>query len=441
MSIDLEPNVLMVSTEYPPIPGGVGRYTRNLVTGLRGIGVNVNVLCNEKGEGNFFGLDPLNDNNSKVILNTIAESNCNIVHIQLEHGLYGLRQIYSHKLKKFVTNIDEFYEKCQIPIVTTYHSAYPFQQWMKLSKLLYYHDNESSNQSTDPFKKIKEYWMRLKSYYTFNESNRIKMNKSSVNIAFSHYLASLISGNNISGNGSGDDEGDRNLKEKNFTVIYHGAESNLPAPVAKKEARHRFNLPVDKKIGLLFGFATQTKGWDILDNLNIPENWTIVINHSKNFYGSKNPPSIGILDKSSFKTETGTTEDNKIINLDRGFLSDPDLSILLYACDAVILPYTVTSGSGVMFDALGHGLPFISSDLGFFKEFERQGLGITVKRRSHKFNQALTKFESNYSYYAQKVKEFQGQLKWENVARQHLHVYTASLNKAGLTKKKNCKNF
>lgn len=416
----------MVSTEYPPIPGGVGRYTKNLVAGLREIGVDVNVLCNEKGRGDFFGLDPLNDKNSEVILNTITESKSNIVHIQLEHGLYGLGQIYSHKSKKFVTNIDKFYEKCQIPIITTFHSAYPFQQWMKLSKLLYHHDIDIRNQSTNPFRKIMEYWARFKSYYSFNESNKKKMNKSSLNIAFSHYLASLISGNNR--------DDDRNSKEKKFTVIYHGAETNLPTSITKKDARLRFNLPIDKKIGLFFGFATQTKGWDILDSLCIPENWTIVINHSKNLYGSKNPPSIGILDKGNLKTENRVTEYSRIINLDRGFLSDTDLSILLYACDAVILPYTVTSGSGVMFDALGHGLPFIASDLGFFKEFEKEGLGITVKRRPHEFNHALKKFESNYSTYAQRVKEFQWQLKWENIARQHLQVYTAALNKAGLVK-------
>lgn len=426
MNADLEPKVLMVSTEYPPIPGGVGRYTKNLVTGLREIGVDVYVLCNEKGTGDFSGLDPTNNNNSEVILKTIAESNCNVVHIQLEHGLYGLKQIYSQNKKKTVTNIDTFYEECQIPIITTFHSAYPFQQWMKLSKLLYHDDNGSSEQSFDPLKKIKEYWMRLKSYYSFNQSNRNKMNKSSANIAFSNYLAGLISGN------SSDD--DSNLKEKKFSIIYHGAEPNLASFMEKKDARLRFNLPIDKRIGLFFGFATRTKGWDILDNLSIPENWIIVINHSKNLYGSKNNPAIEILDKMNLKTENGVTEDNQIINLDRGFLSDIDLSILLYACDAVLLPYTVTSGSGVMFDALAHGVPFIASDLGFFKEFEKKGLGITVKRSPHKFNQALKEFESNYSEYAQRVNEFKWQLKWDNVARQHLHAYKTSLDKVGQAK-------
>ena len=50
-------------------------------------------------------------------------------------------------------------------------------------------------------------------------------------------------------------------------------------------------------------------------------------------------------------------EHSKIINLDMDFLNDTELSILFHAADAVLLPYKVSSGSGVMFDALAHGLP------------------------------------------------------------------------------------
>ena len=42
------PKILMVSTEYPPMRGGVGRYTFNLVRQLRKKGLNVLVASNEK---------------------------------------------------------------------------------------------------------------------------------------------------------------------------------------------------------------------------------------------------------------------------------------------------------------------------------------------------------------------------------------------------------
>ena len=52
--------ILMVSTEYPPMQGGVGRYTSNLTRELKKIGYDVYVVCNEKGDGQFFGLSPDN---------------------------------------------------------------------------------------------------------------------------------------------------------------------------------------------------------------------------------------------------------------------------------------------------------------------------------------------------------------------------------------------
>ena len=53
-----------------------------------------------------------------------------------------------------------------------------------------------------------------------------------------------------------------------------------------------------------------------------------------------------------------------IIDLKRGFISEEELSMLFYAADAVLLPYSVTAGSGVMFDALAHGIPFVDFKFG-----------------------------------------------------------------------------
>ena len=42
-----------------------------------------------------------------------------------------------------------------------------------------------------------------------------------------------------------------------------------------------------------------------------------------------------------------------------------------------------------MFDALAHGLPFIATNLGFFKEFAALGLGVAVKRHPREFSNGL----------------------------------------------------
>ena len=120
--------------------------------------------------------------------------------------------------------------------------------------------------------------------------------------------------------------------------------------------------------------------------MHIPENWIIVTNHSRNHY-SKEIPVLS--HPSSYKItvsdiNSNGSHDTRLFELNRGFLTDEELSILFYASDATILPYTVTSASGVMFDALTHGLPFIATDLGFFKEFANKGL--RWDRRNYRWN-------------------------------------------------------
>ncbi len=414
--------ILMVSTEFPPIPGGVGRYTKNLTNGLKRVGVKVSVLCNEKGEGDYIGIDPKNENNSKIILNVIDEYNPDLVHIQLEHGLYGLKMdpINPNKLS---TNIDEFYKKCKIPIITTFHSAYPLRQWMELSKHPNLLNRNIITCSINLTKQISSYWKQFINYRSFNSANKQKMQMSQANIAFSNYLTKLISENE----NTTKDEKSMN----NFSVIYHGAEPNLNKHVKKREARESFSLPLNRKIALFFGFMTHTKGWDILNDLDITDDWAVVINQSKNLFSLTKPPSVDDqnIQRIDHPIDIKNTQNGKIINLNRGFLTDKELSMLFYACDIIVLPYTVTSGSGVMFDALAHGLPFVAADLGFFREFANKGLGIVVKRRPNEFAKAIKKIESEYLQYTQRIERFNTELTWDNVALQHFDLYRNVLDK------------
>ena len=93
--------------------------------------------------------------------------------------------------------------------------------------------------------------------------------------------------------------------------------------------------------------------------------------------------------------------------------------------DAVLLPYKVSSGSGVMFDALAHGLPFIASDLEFFREFASMGLGITVKRHAKAFEKSLLELGANYPVYLKAVESFKNKLKWDYIANMHNQLYEA----------------
>jgi glycosyltransferase involved in cell wall biosynthesis len=397
--------VLMVCTEYPPIPGGIGRYTSHLTNALLKLGLDVYVVCDEKGDGQYSGLYPYNPHNSDVLLKIVNDLKPDIVHVQFEAGLYGL--IWDTKNpRKVGTYIDQFYVKCKIPIVTTFHSGpITLSQWITPSSLV--KKSGKMGKLGIPLRALLRYWKYFLNYQAFNNITKEKLRMSRAGIVFSHYMSErLDASTNDDGNG-----GNR------CHVIYHGSEPAICPPLNKKEAREKFSLPQEQghRIALAHGFRTAGKGWDILEKMKMPDGWTLVVNSSKGHYSIEN------LDLTWQKADN-------ILDLQRGFLSEEELSTLFYACDAAILPYKVTAGSGVMFDALAHGLPFIATDLDFFREFAAKGLGITAKRNPHEFSKGIKKLDRNYFKYAESVDAFKQNLKWNFVARQHSQLYYSTID-------------
>ena len=380
----------MVSTEYPPMQGGVGRYCKKLVDALRQQGVEVLVICNEDGAGDLKGISPTNKNNSKVLLKIVREIKPDLIHVQYEHGLYGIR-LNPLMPTKTCTSIEEFYQECEFPIVTTFHSAYTFRQWLKLVVPL---KSKRFGRAQTFLQLAYDYWTHILNYRSFSLLNRRKIGPKRAGIVFSKYLAKLIPGSHL---------------------IYHGAEPAISGPVDKKTARSMFSLPENTKFALATGFMTATKGWDIIRKMKLPEGWKIVINTSRNHYNQEN---------SKLRLES-----QDIINLNRGFLSDKELSVLFYSADALLLPYKVSSGSGVMYDGLAHSLPFISSNIEFFKEFSDQGLGISSSRDPSEFSKELVRLDLDYPKYKEAVSNFKKNLSWKEVAMKHIQIYNSIITR------------
>jgi glycosyltransferase involved in cell wall biosynthesis len=390
--------ILMVSTEYPPMTGGIGRYTSNLTGALQKEGLEMYVVCDDKGNGNFSGISPKNKQNSEVLLRIVEKLKPDLVHIQFDPGLYGLVLNTTMTSPQGRTYIDAFYHKCQTPIITTFHSVYNLREWIKnavLTKRV-----GRTGRLGVPARIAVRAWKRILDYRSFLNLNKEKLKLSRSGIVFSHYMYKLLGGGEI---------------------IYHGAEPAISVKPSRNEARAFFSLPQQRseegskthRIVLALGFRTATKGWDILQKMKIPDGWTMIVNSLKAYYNTEN-------------IEGGWTKipsKKNIIDIQRGYLSEEELSMLFYASDAVILPYRVTSGSGIMFDALAHGLPFVATDLKFFREFSSQNLGITVKRNSDCFSKALQELHENYSKYKQSVDEFKDKLQWSNIAKEHLKLY------------------
>jgi glycosyltransferase involved in cell wall biosynthesis len=216
----------------------------------------------------------------------------------------------------------------------------------------------------------------------------------------------------------------RTLQEvvRRGTVIYHGAEpanelSSLSSPMNhKKEFRKEFGLPVDGMLLLAFGYAGSYKGFDVLGNLVLPLGWSLVVKQTKHERGLERP------------IEIASNERDNVISLNLGYLEDSTMSKLFFACDAIIFPYKIVSISGVMFDALAHGLPFIASDLRFFKEFANMGLGIACKRDTQSFERSLSTLASKFDEYKTNVEQFRSKLLWSNIANQHIEYFSSLMS-------------
>jgi glycosyltransferase involved in cell wall biosynthesis len=380
----------MVSMEYPPMAGGIGRYSANLTNALRKSGIEVIVISDEKGNGDYKGISPKNKSTSEILLKFVTEIKPDIVHMQFEPGLYGwyINLLNPWNIK---TNVDCFYDTCKTPIITTFHSAYTFHEWM--GQVFYIRKTGKTGYIGIPARVLVKGWKNLVSYRPFIEFNKKKLKQSYAGICFSNYISNLLGGG--------------------LNIIYHGAEPSVYLPLTKEDAKQKFSIPLDKRIAVTVGFRTVTKGWDILDKVKLPDDWLIVSNSAKSHYNKES--YYDRLDK------------DKVIDLQRGFLSEEELSVLLTASDAVLLPYRITSGSGVMFDALAHGLPFVATDLEFFKEFAKMDLGIATKRSPKSFEYALDMLDKNYYRYKNAVDNFKINIKWSSVADQHIKLYNNAI--------------
>ena len=381
-------SILLVSPEFPPMSGGIGRYTYNLKKSMIEMGLTVQVVCDRRGDGEFSGIAQLNARNSEILLKLVDKIKPDVVHVQYEPGLYGLKLDMLNPAKTS-TNIDSFYKFCKVPIITTFHSAYPFRQWMSLPIPIY--ERPQDHYLIKRAKRIISYWTRVINYRSFHRLNTQKLAQSAAGIVFSESMS-------------------RTLETKGCHVIFHGADrQDSGSGQIKSEIKKSYSIPEQGRIALALGYATATKGWDMIEKMDIPDHWTIVINPSKNGYSSE-------------KYHIGTKKRN-LINLHMDFLSEKQLSALFSCADAVILPYKVSSGSGIMFDGLSYGLPFVATQLAFFQEFALRGLGIAVKRKAEAFSKALLDLDISYDKYVKKISDFKKEITWHEVAKRHAELY------------------
>src|SRR5919202_3511118 len=356
----------MVSGEYPPMKGGVGRYTYHLVNALkknnkRNIDVYIvtnshkdktntgisSPLVDDKNTTVHDDIDNSNDDNNSIfhciikkgdiknsdhLLALVQQLKPDIVNIQYERGLYEIDTTVRHMFRRILygSTLDKFYKECPVPTVSTLHTVFPYREYKEYIKERALIKEGRLASLPSPLRAAIRKWVMNQRYGLLQEVVRL----SSDIISPAKTIHKIV---------------------KRGTVIYHGAEPAQPLSTANKhEFRKEFGLPDDKRLLLAFGYVGSYKGFDILDNLSLPKDWSLVVKQNKHERGLEQPLRI-----------------SNAINLSLGYIDDITLSKIFFACDAIIFPYRIVSVSGVLFDALAHGLPFVASNLEFFREFEQ----------------------------------------------------------------------
>jgi glycosyltransferase involved in cell wall biosynthesis len=425
--------VLVVSGEYPPMKGGVGRYTFNLVHALaKESNIDVSVAISSpaaaasappppstahattattgapaaRPKSNkvtvYPGIVRKGDKqNSDHLFQLVSETNPDIVNIQYERGLYEVDTTIRHTLWRLVhgSTLDRFYRKCPVPIVSTLHTVFPEEEYRSYVKDRALRKEGRFGFLPMPLRAAIRRWVMEQRYHLLLEVVRL----SDGIISPARTIKDVV---------------------KRGTVIYHGAEPNIEVSSSSRandkqqQFRNELGLPTDKMLLLAFGYAGSYKGFDLLGSLRLPDGWSLVVKQTKHERGSEKPIDVR------------KNEDNSnVISLHLGYLDDSTLSKLFIACDAIIFPYKVVSVSGVMFDALAHGLPFIASNLRFFKEFADMGLGIVCNRDMESFEQAIGDLAMEYDEYKTRVEQFRSNLRWSNVAQKHFEFFLELISK------------
>lgn len=405
--------------------GGVGRYTKNLVHAIaKKPNVEVSVAIGGGGGGGEGGSatapvtsDPSSDSNnvtvyhgvvrkgdkrnSERILQIVSETKPDVVNIQYERGLYEIDTTIRHTFWRLMhgSTLDRFYKMSPVPTVSTLHTVFPQDEYYAYIKERATRKEGRFGFLPQPLRVAIRRWVMKQRYDLLLQV----VSQSDGVISPARTLQEVVRGG---------------------TVIYHGAEpaielSSLSSRINdKKEFRKEFGLPLDKMLLLAFGYAGSYKGFDVLAKLRLPFGWSLVVKQTKHERGFEKPIELG-----------GKNEGvNNVISLNLGYLDDTTMSKLFFACDAIIFPYKIVSISGVMFDALAHGLPFIASDLRFFKEFAEMGLGIVCKRNTQSFERSILTLALEYNEYKTRVEQFRSKLQWSNVANKHLEFFSGLIS-------------
>ncbi len=359
---------------YPPIECGVGAYTQFLTDALRSLQTDVYIISHYGGQGKqvFPAFDYEDDNLAEKAFSMMIRFTPDIVHIQHEFGMYG-----KHYGVQVVPLIIQFH-LLGIPVVVTLHTVYP--------------DPPEAHQI------ILGAILHNASQVIVHESYQ----KETLNRIFQQQF------------------------EDRIHIIPHGAREVTPIPDAKK----LLGLPENKKVVLLIGYFRPSKNFEFVVDL-MPQ---IV---------SQYPDAILVLagkirgkefiEYRNFLFERirhSPVRDH--IFLIRGQLPQHTFDTVLSAADVVVLPYKITSQSGILSHSLSFGKPVITTPTpSMSRILKESGAGFTAETPAEfvqRIVEILTDETLAQALSKNALRYVREHISWNRIAQQHIELYRQTLD-------------
>ncbi len=308
--------IMMISAEYPPMPGGVGDYTRKLNQALTQYGHEVAVVTGKRGQAfrdaarvyptRIEQWDRSCIDTLRAIVNALQPD---IVHIQYQTGAYGM--------KVAINTLPERLNRERahgLRIVTTAHDLLPPYLFPKAGA--------------------------LRDWYT----------KRIIHAADGAVLTNAADFHRVQAEGW----------NAHATFIPIGANVVLdPSPQYDRELwRHKFGVQADQTLFAYFGLLTHTKGIEVIMAAlaQLPDTAKLAL------IGGSGESNEDQSYANALRQQIATSDIEQRVVL-TGHVEPSDVSGYLLASDAVVLPFVdgYSYRRGSLIAALAHGVPVITT--------------------------------------------------------------------------------
>lgn len=356
-------------SSFPPAECGIATYTQYLTEAMKRMRLDVYVVCHLGGSGQnvFPAFDYEDSDLAEAAFSTMIRLTPDVVHIQHEFGLFGRHAGVS------VVPLIILFRQAGIPVVTTLHTVYaevPEHQREVLQAIVNHSDR-----------------LIVHEPYQYESLQR-------------HFGAPAA---------------------EKASVIPHGARLVEPVPDAKK----RLGISPERKVILLIGYFRPSKNFELVVDA-LP---SIV---------SRCPEAVLLLAGKVRGNEHIDYRDmllNRIANspvrehiyLARGQLPQDVFDLLMSAADVVVLPYRITSQSGILAHCLAFGRPVVvSANPAMNQIMQRCRAGLTCKT-DEEFVEAICRILADRDLAQQMsaaaLRYVKEEIGWPHIARRTIELY------------------